>query len=43
MDSTILLIVCIGGAAGLVGLGLAIYLAAGDIYDRFFGESEDIY
>ena len=33
-------IVCMVGGAGLVGMGVALYLALGSIYDRFFGEHE---
>ncbi len=31
-------VICIIGGAGLVGLGVACYLALGDISDRFFSE-----
>ena len=37
------LVICMLGGAGLVGLATACYLALGDIYDRLFGETEDLY
>ena len=35
-----LLVACIAAAAGIVAVAVAVYLAAGDIWDRFFGEKE---
>ena len=33
-------ITCMLGGAGLVGFGVMLYLAVGDIYDGFLGEYE---